>query len=52
MRLGYGNPLISDRLEDHQGPLAAFTAALQAIDTPDMVAPLVENDDHALPENG
>lgn len=35
--LAYGYPVISDRLEDYQGPLAGFAAALEEIQTPYMV---------------
>ena len=35
--LGYGYPVIGDSLEDYQGPLAGFAAAMQAIETPYMV---------------
>ncbi len=34
--LGY--PVVSDTLDDYQGPLAGFLAAMQSISTPDMVS--------------
>ena len=30
---GYGLPVISDRFEDYQGPLAGFASVMQAVDT-------------------
>jgi molybdenum cofactor guanylyltransferase len=45
----YGHPVVSDELEDYQGPLAGFSAALKAVSTP-LIAVLPCDGPH-IPDN-